>query len=140
MIFDILCVLVIYKEIGQHLFFCCFLSIVLPPVLVPRQSEYPKIPPPLPSPFRSAEEPPMPYNACFPFKQQPQQLDKSPNIYVPGKRVAVKRSVEEGGLGYGALEVLSVLNRCLDQVSVARNDWESWILTGLSLSFKLPVP
>jgi len=25
----------------------------------------------------------MPYNACFPFKQQPQQLDKSPNIYVP---------------------------------------------------------
>ena len=29
---------------------------------------------------------------------------------------------------------------CLDQVSVARNDWESWILTGLSLRFKLPVP
>lgn len=61
--------------------------LVLPPVLVPRPSGvYPKPPPPLPSPFRSAEEPPMPYNACFPFKrsQQPQP-NRSPAMFVPGK-------------------------------------------------------
>lgn len=59
--------------------------LVLPPVLVPRQSEYPKVPPPLPPPFRSADEPPMPYNACFPFKQQLQQLDNNTSAYhVPG--------------------------------------------------------
>ncbi|XP_068701649.1 mothers against decapentaplegic homolog 5-like [Montipora capricornis] len=53
-------------------------SPVLPPVLVPRQSEYPRPPPPLPSPFRSAEDPPMPYNASYPFSNRPNQLEHSP--------------------------------------------------------------
>ncbi|XP_078369287.1 mothers against decapentaplegic homolog 5-like isoform X2 [Oculina patagonica] len=55
-------------------------SPVLPPVLVPRQSEYPRPPPPLPSPFRSVDDPPMPYNASFPFNRQ-NQLDHSPNSF-----------------------------------------------------------
>ena len=52
--------------------------LVLPPVLVPRQSEYPRPPPPLPSPFRSADDPPMPYNASYPFSNRPNQLEHSP--------------------------------------------------------------
>ena len=60
-------------------------STVLPPVLVPRQSEYPRPPPPLPSPFRSAEDPPMPYNASFPFQNRQNQLDHSANTFdMPG--------------------------------------------------------
>ena len=66
-------------------FFRSFFSIVLPPVLVPRQSEYPRPPPPLPSPFRSADDPPMPYNASFPFQNRQNQLDHSANTFdMPG--------------------------------------------------------
>lgn len=57
---------------------------VLPPVLVPRQSEYPKPQPPLPPPFQSAAEPPLPYNACFPFKQQARRPEGSMNMYMAG--------------------------------------------------------
>ncbi|KAM7435406.1 Mothers against decapentaplegic 5 [Porites harrisoni] len=53
-------------------------SPVLPPVLVPRQSEYPRPAPPLPSPFRSVDDPPMPYNASYPFSNRPTQLEHSP--------------------------------------------------------------
>ena len=56
---------------------------------MPRQSEYPRLQPPLPPPFQSAAEPPMPYNACFPFKQQAQQPDNSANIYVAGKYICL---------------------------------------------------
>lgn len=65
-------------------FHSSLLLLVLPPVLVPRQSEYPRPPPPLPSPFRSVDDPPMPYNASFPFNRQ-NQLDHSPNSFdMPG--------------------------------------------------------
>jgi len=56
----------------------CSLFVVLPPVLVPRQSEYPRPAPPLPSPFRSVDDPPMPYNASYPFSNRPTQLEHSP--------------------------------------------------------------
>lgn len=58
-----------------HIFFS-----VLPPVLVPRQSEYVRAPPPLPAPFRAAEDPPMPYNASFPFvnRPRPSTAEQSP--------------------------------------------------------------
>lgn len=59
----------------------CFLflyEIVLPPVLVPRQSEYPRPAPPLPAAFRAVEEPPMPYNASYPFTSRPSHAEHSP--------------------------------------------------------------
>lgn len=68
-------------------FHSSLLLLVLPPVLVPRQSEYPRPPPPLPSPFRSVDDPPMPYNASFPFNRQ-NQLDHSPNSFdMPGDEI-----------------------------------------------------
>lgn len=75
-----------------------FLVLVLPPVLVPRQSEYARPPPPLPAPFRAAEDPPMPYNASFPFvnRPRPNTAEQSPpnsfeisgNVFIiqPAKR------------------------------------------------------
>ena len=59
----------------------CFLfchEIVLPPVLVPRQSEYPRPAPPLPAAFRAVEEPPMPFNASYPFTRRPSHTEHSP--------------------------------------------------------------
>ena len=68
----------------QYVSHSSLVLLVLPPVLVPRQSEYPRPPPPLPSPFRSVDDPPMPYNASFPFNRQ-NQLDHSPNSFdMPG--------------------------------------------------------
>ncbi|XP_031550939.1 mothers against decapentaplegic homolog 1-like isoform X2 [Actinia tenebrosa] len=68
-------------------------SPVLPPVLVPRQSEYPRPPPPLPPPFRAAEDPPMPYNASFPFvnRPRPSTAEQSPQNSF---------EISESGTGY----------------------------------------
>nr|ABC88374.1 Smad1/5 [Nematostella vectensis] len=52
----------------------------LPPVLVPRQSEYPRPPPPLPPPFRATDDPPMPYNASFPFTNRQNTSEQSPSF------------------------------------------------------------
>lgn len=56
---------------------------VLPPVLVPRQSEYPRQMPPLPPPFRTADEPLMPYNASFPFPRQDRQQSSGSSFDMP---------------------------------------------------------
>lgn len=53
---------------------CIFLLLVLPPVLVPRHSEWPPMHPRLPPPYHSTrQESSMPVNASFPanFRQTP---------------------------------------------------------------------
>jgi len=51
--------------------------VVLPPVLVPRQSVYPKPAAVLPSEIGSVDDPSMPYNVTYPFTNQPTQREHS---------------------------------------------------------------
>lgn len=56
--------------------------------MVPRQSDYPVQMPPLPAAFRAREEPPMPYNASYPFahnQRQPSIDSQSSSFDMPGE-------------------------------------------------------